>query len=365
MKFTADRRALLAAVQAAKAATDARSTMPLLSHVLLSVAGKRLTVTGTDLNVSTTTTVAVTGATDGTIAAPVHGAGDLAGLLALLPGETVTCSVSEGAVLAVVDAKRRTDLACMRAADFPRVDSTIPDGAVTVDAQTFRDALQRTVIAACKDETRFHLNGVNVESTKGVTTMVATDSHRMHVTEVALAFPAGSRIIPSAAVYRIAALLADATECAVFFDAKRVVVGVGDSIVSAKLIDAQFPPWRQVMPSHTARTVVNRAELLAAVKRCSVMTRAGGDAVKLSIDGGTLSLDGSSTERGRHSDEVVCETTNQGSMVTIGVNAAYLLAALDIFDTDSVTLGYGGELAPIRITGADESTVAVVMPMRV
>jgi DNA polymerase III subunit beta len=137
---------------------------------------------------------------------------------------------------------------------------------------------------------------------------------------------------------------------------------------SVKLVDAQFPPYQQVIPSMSDRSIrAPRAQLADALKaiRLAASDRTGG--VKLTVTSRALRITSESPESGNGFDEVPVDY--DGPEVTIGFNASYFLNVLDAIDDDEVALGISGELDPAVIRPATESTaesyVAVIMPMRI
>lgn len=361
MKFTVSRADLLGVLKTASAASDRNATMPALQHVLLRVDGKRLTATGSDLSLTVAASCSVTGATDGAILAPL----DLARLIALFPADALTVTVKGKSIEVKVGKRIDTSLVGLPASDFPKL-PTVDVPASTMDAAPLREALAMAHPAVCTDETRFHLAGVAIDASAGSSRFVATDGHRLHLVETPIGFTTGTHIIPGTAVTALRSLLADAESVAIALDGQRIAATVGNATLIAKLIDAQYPPWRQVVPSadRTARASFDRSALRDAIRRCAEVDKGSnrGVVLKLAKDSGEARLVASS-ERGAYTEDVELGEEWLGADLSIGFNPRFAIEALDAAATDRVVATFGAPLDPIAFIGG--SMTGVVMPMRV
>lgn len=351
---------LTRALEFAARATARKSTMPILSCVLLDDDDGAQVITGTDLDVAA---VAHATPTDG---APVTACVDARTLLAVvkaLPDGDVTLAMGDGLLsgqpLTVSGGRARTTLQTQPPADYPKVPER-PDGIrlAAVPPEDWSAAYAAVRDAVSREETRYVLNGVRVDGD----TWVSTDGHRLH----AAPGPAiGNVILPRAALAALDAVVSGG----------RAFVGVTDSHVHAtsdagsvvaRLVEGRFPDWRQVVPSApptwTVRVVAD--DLLAALARVQLATGSSG-MVRLDATGGALALS-AETPGGAARDEV--EAKDATGAGRIAVRGEYLRDAVRAVGGVHVVIKATDELSPLLIHAdgmhQDHAKRAVVMPMR-
>lgn len=362
MNATCNTAALLAALRFAARATDARSTMPALSHVVLRVDGSALTVTGTDLLRCASTTVEATATKPGALVLPAK---RLVDTLASLSAESVTISSGKAQHAQIKAGRVEVSLVGLPERDAPTVPRLDAPG-VPVSASTLAAMIDRVDDAVCLDETRHHLAGANLEIEGATWRLVTTDGHRMAVTERELV-PLATKpvIVPRLGLAQLRGLAAEAgdetIDIAIASPWIRATHGAAQLLI--KLIDAQFPPWRQVVPKKPSQKItIGREALLAAVKRCALMA-SDTRGVRFAVEDGAINLSSDNPDHGNVRESVEIEG---GEELTIGFSPKYALQALAAYESDDVVVELSGSLDPvlIRPTGAD-SSFSVVMPMRI
>jgi DNA polymerase III subunit beta len=370
---------------------DRKSTMPMLANALIRVADDHVLFVATDLNLSVTIKLDLVGSEHerGGIAVPAKLLHDT---IKGLPVELVTLKRRDVSGLTVSSANVTSALLGASDRDYPKI---ADDSSVTwhrCEASEVADLFERALSSVCKDETRFHLNGVLYQCTDGEhARVVSTDGHRLTKIETtftgvdnaavhALSVPSAGVIVPDKAAREIVRLLADgkrkgACELALgkHIHAPVLLVRYGNVTLATKLIDAQFPPYEQVIPeAYKILATFERKPLIAALKRAKVAsTETRG--VKLSLAAGKLTLTSDHPDLGSASETLPMESLFDKTFA-IGVNAAYLLDALDEIDCTHVTIGFGDELAPMLVRSTHDaversvmnaSYLCVVMPMRI
>lgn len=354
MNFTAPAASLTAALRLAAAATSRKSPMPILSCVRLAVDGKRLTISGTDLTISVEATCAVTAPKNGTA---VVNAKDLLDLIAAFE-ESVTVAVDASVINVTSGKKIRARLPLVQAKDFPRMPS-MNGATMMVEVAPFRTALDLAAIAVCGDETRFHLCGVFVDGDR----YIATDGHRMHV----LTGPkiGANALIPARGVAEIVRAIADVDACEVLVTEKMIHVQTDAATVSVQLVDAQFPPWRQVAVVIDGKgrktATVERSALVSAMNRARRYSTDTGVAVRLMSGGDTMSIV-ARHERGEYDEEIDLATPWEGETIKIGLRPAYVIEACRTSTDETAAMSIGGELDAVGVFGGVNS--ATVMPTR-
>jgi DNA polymerase-3 subunit beta len=200
--------------------------------------------------------------------------------------------------------------------------------------------------------------------------MVSTDGHRL--SKVERPFAGGPKlaqgvILPRKALQEVARVLENFDgPCELALQQGTLFVRVGALAISAKLIDAQFPPYEQVIPKeHDKRVVAGRAALLDALRRISIMASDRTFGIKLQLTPGELRITSDNPDLGEAKEDV--EVDYKGPALLIGFNARYLIDVISQIDDEEVVLELGGELDPgvVRPGSAKNEYLGVVMPMRI
>jgi DNA polymerase-3 subunit beta len=352
--------------------------MPVLGNVLLDVNGPgSLRLAATDLNLAVTGQITAEVQKGGSIAV---GARDLFERVKMMPEGLLTIATNEGsgATIRAASSARRYTLHGIPGEEFPAIPE--PDaGAATfaIGADALATLIARTHFSISTDDTRLHLNSALFEWDGNRVRMVTTDGHRLSKMEVTVpGKQASATMLISLKGIQELRRLADEARAEVKGDADGVMIDLVQSGANAffrlpglqfsvKLVDAQFPPYQQVIPRNVERTVVApRAALTDALRAVSIAAsdRTGG--VKLTLAKGTMRFTSESPDSGEGFDEVPVDY--DGPDVTIGFNARYFLDVLGGLDEDSIEIGIGGELDPVVVRPHGSADyLAVIMPMRI
>jgi DNA polymerase-3 subunit beta len=357
--------------------------MPVLSNVLIAVDGPNaLRLAATDLYLATEGKIHADVSKGGSVAAPAK---DLFERVKMMPEGPIHLSTQDNATttLKAAGSARRYTLRGMPGDDFPPLPAPA-EGAPTLalDVEVLQQLIAKTHFSISTDETRAHLNSALFEWDGDVVRMVTTDGHRLSKMEVKVSGRQASAtmLIPLKAIQELRRLcdeaLLDAKEGGAAKDGAKPQIQITQSGSSAffqgagmtfsvKLVDAQFPPYAQVIPQQSDKTVrAPRAAFADAMRAVSIAASERTGGVKLSLGGNTMKITTESPESGDGADEVPVEYT--GPALTIGFNAKYFLDVLGALDEDDVLLSLSGELDPAVLRPASERQfLAVVMPMRI
>jgi DNA polymerase III subunit beta len=355
----------LRGLRLAQGIADRKSTMPMLANVLLRTQGKnQLLVAATDLNVSLTAELKCTAISEGGI---TLGAKNLYELIANAPGDEITLKKSDNHWAEIKSGKVVYKIVGMPDRDFPKVPDHREATYATLESAVLKEMIERTLFSVCNDETRFHLNGVFFESDGSKARMVSTDGHRLSKVERTIAngpkLNAGV-IIPKKGLMEIRRVLDAGPSCKLAIKTPHLFLVQEDIALAVKLIDAQFPPYEQVIPKDHKRIItVDRARFIDALKRAQLMSsETRGVKVAATKDGVTIASD--NPDLGEVREEL--EAEYNGEPIAIGFNPKYVVELLMQMASDQITIALGGELDPglIRpLTGDDY--LGVVMPMRI
>lgn len=254
--------------------------------------------------------------------------------------------------------------------EFPEVTlATNASTSLAINASLLTNMLRRVLPSVSVDTTRTNLNSVALSLSPGELTMVATDGHRLTVVSglVDFAGTEGTRLIPLASA-RLIERLADSSEGEVFvaISDRDIFVTADSATISVRLVDAQFPEWRKVIPKvdGMARLTVKRDDLSRSVRAVALSSSEKTGGVRLGLSDNAITITSTSHDRGDAADEVACEYA--GPDLAIGVDSKLLIDALAAVDgSDIVLIPSGGPLDPILWEPADGNEAhGVVMPMR-
>jgi DNA polymerase III subunit beta len=383
MELTVPKKDLLRLVSRCQGVADKKSAMPALSNVLLVAEGSVLHVSATDMYLSITGTTSADVTTAGSVALPAR---ELFERVKAMPEGPVQIAATAGAqtTIKASASPRRFTVHGIPGGDFPplpRPDERAPT--LSMPVELLAKLIAHTHFSISTDETRAHVNSAMFEWAGDRLRMVTTDGHRLSKMEATVSGSSATAtmLIPLKAIGELRRLADDAraerseakdkgepANVQITQSGPNAFFDLAGMRFSVKLVDAQFPPYQQVIPKVSERNVraprKALAEALDAV-RIAASDRTGG--VKLTTLSGLLRVTSESPESGNGFDELPVDF--EGGELTIGFNAKYFLDVLNALDGDEVILGMSGELDPATIrqgTEAEkEAFVAVVMPMRI
>ncbi len=385
MELTVAKKDLLRLVTRMQGVAERKSTMPVLSNVLLAVEGPNaLRVAATDLYLALFGKIAGEVHKGGSVAVPAK---DLFERVKMMPDGPIHIATQDNATttLKATGSARRYTLRGMLGEDFPPL-PTPAEGSPTLalEVDVLKQLIDKTHFSISTDETRAHLNSALFEWDGDTVRMVTTDGHRLSKMEVKVAGRQASAtmLIPLKAIQELRRLcdemLANPTPNPEGKDAKQTLQITqsgssaffqgGGMTFSVKLVDAQFPPYAQVIPKQSDKQVhAPRAAFADALRAVAIAASERTGGVKIGIQPGTMRITSESPDSGDGFDEVPVEYT--GAPITIGFNAKYFLDVLGSLTDEEVILGLSGELDPAVLRPAnaapDTQFLAVVMPMRI
>jgi DNA polymerase-3 subunit beta len=350
-------------------AVSSRSTLPVLANVLLKTEDAGLKLTATNLEIGITYWVPGKIDEDGATTVPAKLLTDLVN--SLPPGDKVELEVTAGDTLHVKAGRFQTHIKGIDAEEFPAIQTAGERPTTRIAQNVLRRALAETAFAAASDEARPILTGVLARFEGDQLTLAAADNYRIAVKTVPILdpVPETSVVIPARALNELSRILADVddpVEVVLAAGRNQVLFHLDGIDLVSRLIDGQFPNYQQVMPqTHATRAVLDREELLRAVRPAALIAHESANIVKLQIggdgDGGiTVSAN---AEVGDHVGQV--EAAVEGDDTTIAFNARYLADVLTNVAAEQFALELNGPLSPgVFKPIGDDQYVHVVMPVR-
>jgi DNA polymerase-3 subunit beta len=360
VKFRCDRDDLSEALQLVQRAVSSRPGIPALTGVLLTASAEELVLATTDLEVSARRRVGVQVQEQGVALVPARLLADLVKSFDPAP----VAFEAEGGQARIVCANYEGTIRCLPAEDFPSLGD--PGGSrVRVGAGDLAEAVAQVSRAASKDEARPILTGVLVEVSREGLTLVATDSYRLAVRELtATAEEEARALVPERAMLEAgrAAAAEDRGEVELFIEPGQVAFRVGSLTLTSRLIEGEFPNYRQLLPErYENRLTASRQQLIDAVRRVGLMARETSP-VKLEFNALGVRLSSSSPDLGGAVE--VVEAKYEGEDLTVAFNPGYLVDGLTAAVGEQVRLEVRDGLKPGVIRGEEESFVYLVMPVR-
>jgi DNA polymerase-3 subunit beta len=362
MKLSLNRDALLEALTRVQSVVSTKSTIPVLSNVLLQAGdtGLRLTTTDMELTVNTDVVAEVVKRGESTLPAK-----RLHSVVRELPSQVVDIEV---------DGKNNASLRCgtsffkilgLPAEDFPDIPQ--PDGQQTfsIEKKVLKHMLRCVQYATSVDETRYVLNGILFSFRDRKLTTVATDGRRLALAEHEVDFPAGNEldmIVPAKTVNEILRNIGDEGTVRITAAGNQVIFETEGMRILSKLIEGVFPNYRQVIPGQCEeRIVLERENLLHAVRRVALVTNEQSNSIKLSFGDNNVEVLSSTPEIGEANEKLPIKYS--GPPMTIAYNPEFLMAPLRVLDSDEVYLELTDALSP-GVLKSDVSFLYVIMPMR-
>jgi DNA polymerase-3 subunit beta len=367
MKATIERATLLKGLGHVHSVVERRNTIPILSNVLIEASaggGIRLMATDLDLQINETVEASVTDA--GATTVPAHTLFDI--VRKLPEGSQVELNAAEGRML-INAGRARFTLSSLPRDDFPVIAEGELPTRFELPAATLRQIIDKTRFAISSEETRYYLNGIYLHVIDGELKAAATDGHRL--ARVTVPRPDGAEampgvIIPRKCVAELRKLLDEVDGTVeVSLSESKVRFGLGNAVLTSKLIDGTFPDYTRVIPTANDKLLrLDPRSFEEGVDRVSTIASERTRAVKMTLDRDRVTLSVTSPENGNAAEEVAAEYGAQG--LEIGFNARYLLDILHQIDGDMVEVHLADAAAPTLLRESDNApALYVLMPMRV
>ncbi len=374
MQLVIERGELLKSLGHVTSVVERRTTIPILSNVLLQSSAGTLRFNATDLEREVVEQIGADVQQDGAITVPAHLLHDI---VRKLPDGAQVQIVrdAEKERVTLSSGQSRFALQSLPAEDFPDLAAGDMSHEFSMAAHDLKRMIEKTRFAISTEETRYYLNGIYFHAPDGgeggrpTLRAVATDGHRL--AHIELDQPAGAAgmpgvIIPRKTVHELHRLLEDGGgEVRIGISTSKVRFEIDDITLTSKLIDGTFPDYARVIPKGNDKELrVSNVEFMAAVDRVSTIASERGRAVKLSIAPDKLTLSVNNPEGGSATEEI---DVNYGAEpLEIGFNARYLLDIAGQLESDQAIFRLADPGSPTMVQDSDDdSALYVLMPMRV
>jgi DNA polymerase-3 subunit beta len=367
MKISLSSSELLTQLQTATRVASTRSAVQALSGVMISAReGSTPELLATDMEVGLRMPLAAQVDRPGSAVLPARLLLDVARSLS---AESLTMELRAAEQdIELICGATTFHLRTLRAEDFPTLPDPSPESRVVLPAAAFVETISRVARSASRDETRPVLTGILISASGQELRMVATDSYRLSVKETALAEPIQGSLeanVPARALQELARIeqQAGAETVAVSVGQNQAIFELGDVVLSSRLIDGQFPNYRQLLPESVDHELrLSSAELTEVVRRISLLAQKNAP-LRLSFTEGTLAVSAQTPDVGEASEAI--PVPYHGELFEIGFNPEFLRDGLESIDTDELVLKLISPLRPGLIESPETGDfVYLIMPIR-
>jgi len=365
MELTVTQENLSKALAVVGRVASTKTQLPILSNILLRTDGSRLQIAATNLEVASTQYIGAKIVTPGAITIPARLVSEF---VSNLPKESIDLKVV-GNNLHINSGTYSSVINGVIADDFPELPTINEDSSISysIKADDFKQAVSQTLVTASSDSTRPILTGVYWHSHEGSLFLAATDGYRLSEKKLVETASEVSAIIPVPTLQEVLRTLTDDTdEVDILFDETQVRFRLGEAEIISRLIDGNFPDYRQLIPKQSDISItIKKTDFSRIVKISSLFARESGGSITLTADGdgNTLSIHSIASQLGENTSEVSTEVSGSGQVT---LNSRYLSEALSVIDDDTVIFEFSGKLSPciLRSTAKDTNYYHVIMPLK-
>ncbi len=371
MELKIDRNELLAGLNKIQTVVEKKSTMPIISNVLLDVLDGRLNLIATDLEVGMRTEHNAEVVKKGKITVPAR---KLYEMVREIPDSLITIKEKESGRVNVSSGKIIYTLMGLPAEQFPLVPLYEDVKTIEILSKTIKDLINKTIFSVSFDDTRFNLAGIYVEKTvqedKEIMRMVSSDGHRLSLMEKevpginSLEIDSGV-ILPRKGAREILKVCEDTEKILLGFKGDICVVEGNKTKIVTRLIDGEFPDYRTIIPAEGKKKIfIERQFFLDVLRRTSILSTDKYKAVSFNFSKGKMEVLSVNPDIGDAREEL--EIEYEGDIFSINFNINFLMEAIGALESNKITIEFENETTPCLIKGTEEEGfLGVIMPMRV
>lgn len=365
MELTVTQENLARALTAVGRVASTKTQLPILGNILLRTDNNRLLVAATNLEIATTQYIGAKVAKPGAITIPARLVSEF---ISSLPKESVDLKVVNDN-LHIKSGRYSSIINGVIADDFPELPTINENASIqySVKTEDFKLAVSQTIITASNDSTRPVLTGVYWHSHEGQLVLAATDGYRLAERTLVPTTSEVSAIIPTQTLQEVLRTITDdGEEVDILFDETQVRFRINDAEIISRLIDGNFPDYRQLVPKKSDTVVtIPKADFIRVTKIAGLFARESGGSVTLTADEEkkTLSLHSIASQLGENTSEALAVVNGDGQVT---LNSRYLTEALSVIEGEEVTFSFSGKLAPCVIASTDKDTnyFHIIMPLK-
>jgi DNA polymerase-3 subunit beta len=363
MKFSVTKEKLLECLQQVQNVVSTRTTLPILSNVLLQTNGREVRLTTTDLDVGVRGSFEANIEKEGATTLPAR---RLFTIIRELPSSEIQFDVDGKNAASIRSGQSFFKILGLPEEEFPPLPKFDDSKVVTIRQKDLRDGLRKTSYAISTDETRYVLNGVLFSFKDNKLTLVATDGRRLAMLDIDLEFPRSHEadiIVPTKAVTELQRLLTDDGEVRVSVGGSQIAFDLNNSLLVSKLIEGNYPNYRQVIPGEMKeRVTLERETFLNSLRRVSLLASDKSNSIKLNFSKNNIDITANTPEVGEAKESL--PVAYKGREFSIAFNPEFLMAPLRNLAEDEIFLDLIDEMSP-GVIKIQSPFLYVLMPMRI
>lgn len=340
-----------------------RTTLPVLANVLLQTEKNRLKIIATNLEMAVTAWVGAKIETDGEITIPAR---LLTEYISNLPSATLSLRAEKN-ILSVSGGSYNSKINGIEADDFPSIPQVTPRQTLSIASEVLKSGLSQVVNVASRDSSRPVLSGVYLYGDSSSLCAVATDSYRLAEKKLHIELKEKlAVIVPARSIIELLRGIDDtmAEKVEVSIDDNQICFRLGEIELISRLIDGQFPDYRQLIPSnYSTKVTIDAHELGAVTKVTNLFARENAGSVTIAASDGVFSIRSLANQVGENKSATTAEV--EGEDIEVSVNGRYLAEATAAISTERISIEFSGKLSPVLFKPVgDDSYLHIVMPLR-
>ncbi|CAN5557492.1 DNA polymerase III subunit beta [soil metagenome] len=363
MKFSVTKEKLLECLQQVQNVVSTRTTLPILSNVLLQTNGSEVRLTTTDLDVGVRGSFEAQIEKEGATTLPAR---RLFTIIRELPSSEIQFDVDGKNAASIRSGQSFFKILGLPEEEFPPLPKFDDSKVVTIRQKDLRDGLRKTSYAISTDETRYVLNGVLFSFKDNKLTLVATDGRRLAMLDIDLEFPRSHEadiIVPTKAVTELQRLLTDDGDVRVSVGSGQIAFDLNNTLLVSKLIEGNYPNYRQVIPGEMKeRVTLERETFLNSLRRVSLLASDKSNSIKLNFAKNNIDITANTPEVGEAKESL--PVAYKGREFSIAFNPEFLMAPLRNLSEDEIFLDLIDEMSP-GVIKIQSPFLYVLMPMRI
>ncbi len=368
MKLVVSKEALQSSLQVIQGIVGSKSTMPILSHMLLEAGDTGITISATDLDIAVKEPLEAEVEEKGSVCVPAK---KLYEIVREAPAEKLTLESLENNWITLTGGRSKFKLAGLTGDDFPAFPEISEGESIVFDSLVLKDMIARVIYATGESDARYTLNGImfHLNPADSSMTVIGTDGHRLSV--IKKPFSGGISeerkvIVPKKAAAEVRKLTESYEgDLKISFNKNHVVFIFGEIVLISRLIEGSYPNYEQVIPKNNEKTMTAvRDDILGAVKRAAIIGGERTFPVKMELKDETAYFSSNNPDIGEVNEQVAVQYS--GEPITVGFNARYMIEALQNLPGDEILMEMQDALIPaiIKQAGSDDYC-CVIMPMRI
>jgi DNA polymerase-3 subunit beta len=363
MKFNSTKDVLLKGIQNVQTAISAKSSLPILSNILIEATNDNLVLTTTNLDIGIVSTIQVKPSIAGAITIPAKKFSDI--IKELPENETISISVKKNNLVNIECEKNSFKIMGLPKEEFPQLPELKDKASIVIDQKKLKRMIRMTSFAISHDETRYVLNGILFVIKPTYMRLVATDGRRLAMVEEKMQLPKTLErkfIVPIKAVAELDRILQEEGEVTALLGDNQVFFDAGSTKLVSRLIEGEFPNYEQVIPKEIKeKMVLSRDKFMAGIRRVALFTSPDSMAIKMDLCRDGVVLSKSSPYLGEARVEI--EADYKGKELSVGFNPDYLIDLLKNIEQETIGFEIADSEKPGVVRIGDEY-IYVVLPMQ-